>query len=119
VAAVLERLRVAAAAAPWSLEFDALIGDQPAQGGVLRFSVPVMGSDRDPSLSRFVYQASRVCISPGRPIGPCGDRTPTETAVQAATEARRRAEIRPPRAGRPSRGTRSRRMFGSYSNDPD
>ena len=65
VAAVLERLRVAAAAAPWSLEFDALIGDQPAQGGVLRFTVPVMGSHQDASapprsLNRFVYHASRV-----------------------------------------------------------
>ena len=64
-ATVLERLREAAAAAPWSLQFDTLIGDHPAEGGVLRFSVPVIGSAPDPSaptrsLSRFVYHASRV-----------------------------------------------------------
>jgi len=58
-------------------------------------------------------------VPPGRPIGPRGDRAPTETAVQAATEARRRAEIRPLRAGRPSRGPRSRRTFTGYSTKPD
>ena len=64
-ATVLQRLRIAAAAAPWSLEFETLLGDHPAHGGVLRFSVPVLGGQRDAStspvaLNRFVYQATRV-----------------------------------------------------------
>lgn len=62
---VLQRLRAVAAAAPWSLEFERLVGDHPTRGGVLRFSVPVIGVPRDASalprpLSRFVYHASRV-----------------------------------------------------------
>jgi hypothetical protein len=61
---VLERLRAAASAAPWSLEFDSLIGGHPTNGGVLRFAVPVIGAPRDASkparaLNRFIYQASR------------------------------------------------------------
>jgi len=64
-ATVLERLRVAAAAAPWLLEFDTLVGEHPAHGGVLRFTVPVIGGRHDEStplrsLSRFAYHASRV-----------------------------------------------------------
>jgi len=58
-------------------------------------------------------------VQRGRPIGPRGDPAPTENAVQTNTEARRRAEIRPPRARRPSRGQRSRRTFAGYSTDPD
>lgn len=65
---VLQRLRAVAAAAPWSLEFERLVGDHPTRGGVLRFSVPVIGVPREASalprpLSRFVYHASRVGLS--------------------------------------------------------
>jgi hypothetical protein len=35
-----------------------------------------------------------------------------------ATEARRRAEVRPPQARRPSRGQRSRRTFTEYRQSP-
>jgi len=64
-ATVLQQLRLAAATAPWSLEFDTLIGDDPARGGVLRFSIPVIGTRHDGAkpiraLSGFVYHASRV-----------------------------------------------------------
>ncbi len=65
LATVLERLRTVGASAPWSLEFDTLIGDQPTHGGVLRFSVPMFGSRDDAStsprsLTRFIYHATRV-----------------------------------------------------------
>jgi len=62
---VLERLRRVTGAPPWALSFDALIGGPPTQGGVLRFTVPVMG--RGPvngsvpqPMNAFVYHASRV-----------------------------------------------------------
>jgi len=57
--------------------------------------------------------------STGRQTGPRWDRASTENAVRTATEARRRAEVRPPRARRPSWGQRSRRTFTRYSPDPD
>ena len=57
--------------------------------------------------------------SPGRPIGPLGDRAPTGTAVRTATAARRPDLRPPPRTRRPSRGRRSRRTFAEYSTEPD
>jgi hypothetical protein len=64
-ATVLERLRRTAGTAPWSLTFDSLIGGPPTQGGVLRFTVPVIGRRPDEqsaprALNRFIYHASRV-----------------------------------------------------------
>jgi len=58
-------------------------------------------------------------VPPRRPIGPRGGRMPMGHAVRTATEARGRAAGRPLRAGRPSRGRRSRRMLAEYSTEPD
>lgn len=54
-----------APAPPWALSFDALIGGPPTQGGVLRFTVPVMGrcpvdASVPQPLNGFIYHASRV-----------------------------------------------------------
>jgi hypothetical protein len=75
---VLERLRRTAGAAPWALTFDTLVGGPPTQGGVLRFSVPVIGRPPvDPSapraMNQFVYQASRVgLLELHVTVTPCG-----------------------------------------------
>jgi len=62
---VLQRLRSTAGAAPWTLSFDTLVGGPPTEGGVLRFSVPVIGrtpvgASTPPAINRFIYHASRV-----------------------------------------------------------
>ncbi len=60
-ATVLARLREAVGEAPWSLAFDGVAGPHPELGGILRFTVPVIGADHAPRpLTSFIYHASRL-----------------------------------------------------------
>ena len=60
-ATVLAHLRDAVGEAPWSLAFDSVVGAHPEHGGILRFTVPVIGDAPAPRpITSFIYQASRL-----------------------------------------------------------